>query len=192
MLVLSRKPKQSIIVDGPCRITVLDSACKLGFEGSSKVYREEILNQDPPPIEGRKKVYFVDDDANLLTAYQRYLNHFNFEVEPFQRGREFLVHADQSNDDVSAAVLDLRLAEEDLDGLQILQQLRAWNHDYPIILLTGYGDVATCRSAFQSGCYTFLQKPLSPEDLVSTVRDAVTRFEQGEIGRRHVLKSLAG
>ena len=187
MLVVSRKPNQSLVVDGPCRITVLKSSCKLGIEGSARVLRAELVQEAPTC---RPTVYLVDDDKDLLNAYQRYLRHFGYEVKPFSHGGEFLQQV-KSAADASVAVVDLRLAEEDIDGLQILQQLRHWNHDYPVILLTGYGDVDTCRRAFHSGCYTFLQKPLAPEDLASMVKEAADRYQRGEIGRRHYFNSLA-
>lgn len=190
MLVISRRQMETVYVDGPCRITVLKSQCKLGFDGNAKVARGELVEK-PAANEGKSSIFLVDDDADLLNAYQQYLEHFGFDVEPFDNGGQFLEYAN-GNKHASAAVLDLRLAQEDLDGLQILQQLRAWNHDYPVILLTGYGDVETCRRAFHGGCYTFLQKPMAPEDLASALKGAVERFHEGEYGTTHLFSSLAG
>lgn len=189
MLVVSRKPNQSILVDGPCRITVLRSACKLGIDGQAAVVREELATRRAESEVNNRTVYLVDDDADLLRANQRYLGYLGYHVVPFDHGGQFLQYA-RDNPCASAAILDLRLAEEDIDGLAILTQLRRWRHDYPVIMLTGYGDVARCRSAFQAGCYTFLQKPLGPEDLAATLEEAVTRYERGEIGVRHFLQSL--
>lgn len=191
MLVLTRKPNQSVVVDGPCRITVLRSACKLGIEGDAKVVRQELLNDEAKSPPSPPVVYLVDDDADLLSAYECYLALFGFSVKPFKHGGAFLQHV-QDDGEGCAAVVDLRLAEEDIDGLQILRQLRAWDHDYPVILLTGYGDVDTCRRAFHYGCYTFLQKPLPSEELAATVKEAVSRYTRGEVGNRHRFSSLAG
>ncbi|MCA9248670.1 MAG: response regulator [Planctomycetales bacterium] len=188
MLVVSRKPRQTIYVDGTCRITVLRSSCKLGIEGNARVLRGELLDR-VEEIDQPRTIYLVDDDADLTLAYRRYLEHAGFQVEAFNHGGDFLEHASERAD-VSAAILDLRLAEEDIDGLQILQQLRSWNHDYPVILLTGYGDIDSCRRAFHGGCYTFLQKPLPPSELTKTLGEAIDRYERGEYGKRHSFNVL--
>lgn len=174
MLVLTRRPNESVFVDGPCKITVLKSTCRLGFEGDARVVRSELVEKSGSKGDSKPLVRLVDDDPDLLRAYGRYLNHYGFQVQTFINGGDFLKVSENFRE-ASAVVLDLRLADEDLDGLQILQQLQAWDHDYPVILLTGYGDVDTCRRAFLNGCYTFLQKPLMPQELALTIKEATSK-----------------
>ncbi|MCO6043727.1 response regulator [Aeoliella sp. ICT_H6.2] len=180
MLVLSRKPNESIIVTGKCRITVFNSNCKLGIEGPAKVVRAELEPQPVRKTGEKPMVHILDDDLNLLRAYRTYLENSGFRVETFRHGGEYLDSLSE-NCDASAAMFDLRLAEEDIDGLQVLQQLRARRYDFPVVLLTGYGDVDTCRRAFHSGCYTFLQKPASPEDILTKLQLATRQYLNGEL-----------
>lgn len=191
MLVLSRKPGESILVDGPCRVTVYKSACRLGIEGDAKVLRGELAESDRQSRAQRKTIHLVDDSVDILRATEKYLTYEGFNVEAFSNGKEYLQHV-QSQRDACGAVLDLRLAEDDVDGLGILQQLRDWKQDFPVIMLTGYGDVDTCRQAFHSGCYTFLQKPVPPSHLANTLRQASEQYLNGDLKRSQSVGALAG
>ena len=190
MLVLARKPNQSILVDGVCRITIFKSPCKLGIEGDARVLRGELFPEESTAKSDNPTIHLVDDNADLLRAYQRFLQHFGYNVKTFSHGNEYLKWVRNEND-ASAVVLDLRLADEDIDGLKILQQLRAWKRNFPVILLTGYGDVDTCRRAFHGGCYTFLQKPVAPEDLAATLKEATEKYRRGELKNSFAPNTLA-
>jgi two-component system response regulator RegA len=65
------------------------------------------------------------------------------------------------------AVLDLRL--EDGSGLDIVQQLRAMRPDVRIVMLTGYGNIATTVAAVKMGAIDYLAKPADVDDIESAL-----------------------
>jgi len=65
-------------------------------------------------------------------------------------------------------VTDIRLPG--MDGMAFQRQLAGADPDLPVILITGHGDVATAVQAMRAGAYDFIQKPFSPQQLVSVVQ----------------------
>ena len=62
------------------------------------------------------------------------------------------------------AIVDLRL--EDGNGLDLVGELRALRPDVRIVMLTGYGNLATAVAAVKAGAVDYLAKPADPEDIV--------------------------
>lgn len=62
------------------------------------------------------------------------------------------------------AVVDMRL--EDGNGLDLVTELRALRPDIRIVVLTGYGNLATAVAAVKAGAVDYLAKPADPEDIV--------------------------
>ena len=62
------------------------------------------------------------------------------------------------------AVVDMRL--EDGNGLDLVAELRALRPDIRIVMLTGYGNLATAVAAVKAGAVDYLAKPADPEDIV--------------------------
>ncbi|QMW22390.1 ActR/PrrA/RegA family redox response regulator transcription factor [Sandaracinobacteroides saxicola] len=65
------------------------------------------------------------------------------------------------------AVLDLRLG--DGNGLEMVGELRAMRPDIRIVMLTGYGNLATAVAAVKEGAADYLAKPADPEDIISAL-----------------------
>jgi two-component system response regulator RegA len=65
------------------------------------------------------------------------------------------------------AVLDMRLG--DGNGLDLVKELRAERDDTRIVILTGYGNLATAVAAVKEGAIDYLAKPADPEDIVSAL-----------------------
>lgn len=65
------------------------------------------------------------------------------------------------------AVLDLRLG--DGNGLDLVAELQAARPDTRVVILTGYGNLATAVAAVKVGAIDYLAKPVDPEDLVSAL-----------------------
>jgi two-component system response regulator RegA len=62
------------------------------------------------------------------------------------------------------AVVDMRL--EDGNGLDLVAELRAMSPDVRVVMLTGYGNLATAVAAVKAGAIDYLAKPADPEDIV--------------------------
>lgn len=62
-----------------------------------------------------------------------------------------------------------------LDGIQVMQQILQQDADIPVILLTGFGDIATAVSAVKQGAYDFLEKPFNNEHILDVVKRALDK-----------------
>jgi len=108
----------------------------------------------------------VDDDVAFLQVLQRSLARQDIEAVPATTGADALALIEAR--DFSRCVLDLNLAGE--SGLQLLPELLARRPDLEILVLTGYGSIATAVEAMRRGALNYLCKPV-------TVNQLVTGFE---------------
>ncbi|MGD9980164.1 MAG: ActR/PrrA/RegA family redox response regulator transcription factor [Hyphomonadaceae bacterium] len=117
------------------------------------------------PPEGEKSLLILDDDAAFRTRLARALEQRGFEVTA--------VGSVAEASDVAAkappayAVLDLRL--EDGSGLSVVEALNKSRPDARIVMLTGYGAIATAVAAVKAGALDYLAKPADPEDIVKAL-----------------------
>lgn len=115
----------------------------------------------PPPFGGRteKSLLLVDDDTPLRMRLARALERKGFEVtavESVQRGIE-----ETRQRPPHYAVIDLRLA--DGSGLDVVTEIRQMRNDARIIMLTGYGNIATAVAAIKAGAVDYLPKPVDAD-----------------------------
>jgi len=109
-----------------------------------------------------KSVLVLDDDVPLRTRMGRALEARGFEVTLVGSVAEALqaVRAHPP----AFAVLDLRL--EDGNGLQVVETIQAERPDARVIMLTGYGNIATAVAAVKAGAVDYLPKPADADDVV--------------------------
>lgn len=116
-------------------------------------------------------VYVVDDDASVRAALEDLLSSVGFESGLFDSAQAFM---DASRPDVpSCIVLDVRMPG--LGGLDFQQALAQANVAYPIIFITGHGDVQMCARAMKAGAVDFLTKPFRDQDLLDAINAALAR-----------------
>jgi len=112
-----------------------------------------------------KTLLLLDDDNALRTRMGRALESRGFQVTTAASIAE-------ANDAlrVSApafAVLDMRL--EDGNGLKVVEAIRDRREDARIVMLTGYGAIATAVAAVKAGAVDYLQKPADADDVVKAL-----------------------
>jgi two-component system response regulator RegA len=117
------------------------------------------------PHDGDKTLLILDDDAAFRTRLARALEGRGFEVTA--------VGSVAEANDIAAktppayAVLDLRL--EDGSGLAVVEALSKHRPDVRVVMLTGYGAIATAVAAVKAGALDYLAKPADPEDIVKAL-----------------------
>lgn len=116
-----------------------------------------------PPL-----IAIVDDDAAVRDSLSLLLRLHGCEVRTFDSGEAFLAWAGTSG--VDCVLLDLRMGGR--SGLDVQAELRSRGLDYPIIVLTAHGDVATTRAALKGGAFDFIEKPFDDTLLLDTIRAA--------------------
>ncbi|MCX6539389.1 MAG: sigma-54 dependent transcriptional regulator [Acidobacteria bacterium] len=101
------------------------------------------------------RVLLVDDDAAFRRAMGGELARRGYRVDTRTSGRDTMDPA--ASADVDVILLDLRLP--DIDGLEVLRDLRARNVPAGIVVLTGHGTIDTAVKAIQMGAHDYLEKP---------------------------------
>ncbi|HEY7318760.1 MAG TPA: response regulator [Candidatus Binatia bacterium] len=118
----------------------------------------------PTPI-----IHVVDDDSSFRTAVMRLLRAAKYEVRGYASASEFL-NSGLCNEP-GCILLDLRMPG--VNGLDLQDSLTRMEQQWPIIFLTGQGDIPASVSAMKAGAVDFLTKPVRRETLLSAVQNAL-------------------
>jgi FixJ family two-component response regulator len=133
-------------------------------------------------------IHVVDDDASFRTAISRLLRVSGYEVAEYASATCFL-HAIESARP-GCIVLDVRMPA--LGGLQLQQEIAKLPQHWPIIFMTGHGDIPTSVRAIKAGAEDFLSKPVSKQTLLETIERALLRHSAMQQGQDQLncLRSL--
>lgn len=116
-------------------------------------------------------VHIVDDEEVVRNSLAFLLSGAGFAVRVHESASRFLdVAGDIRN---GCLITDLRMP--DIDGLELLRQLKAMDAMLPTIVVTGHGDVQMAVEAMKHGAIDFLEKPFSEDVLIESIRRAADR-----------------
>jgi CheY-like chemotaxis protein len=116
-----------------------------------------------------RKILVVDDDPVVGTSFNRVLGREGYIVVTAQDGAEALGKLDEGDYDV--VYTDIRMPG--MDGLELAERVKARRSWTPVVIITGYGSEASERRAKAAGVTAFLHKPLSPEMIEASAKEAV-------------------
>ena len=119
---------------------------------------------EPPQV-----VLIVDDDEDIRGVLKFLLGRAGYQVVAAKDGGEGLSLLRTC--DPRLAILDYRLP--DMTGLDLLRRLRIAEPHLPVILLTGFADLAVAVAAIKEGALDYLSKPFDNQQLLATVREAL-------------------
>lgn len=124
----------------------------------------EVTQQDS----NDKSLLFVDDDAPLRGRLARAMRQRGFDVLTAESVSEGIRVAGSSPP--AFAVVDLRL--EDGNGLEVVAALRRVRPDVRVVMLTGYGNIASAVSAIKAGAVDYLAKPADADEISAALLEA--------------------
>ena len=135
------------------------------------------------------QVLLVDDEANVRRMLGALLQTEGFDVAEAPNGNSALLLLNEVDPDV--VLLDLMMPPGP-DGLETLTRMRDRGAGAPVIMMSGKAQLQDAVRAVQLGAFQFLEKPLSPEAVLVTVRAALelnrtrakNRALQAELARR--------
>jgi two-component system, LuxR family, response regulator FixJ len=130
----------------------------------------------------RGKVYVIDDDGAMRDSLDFLLGAADFDVTLFESAQHFL---DALPSDFGCVVSDVRMPG--IDGIELLQRLKANRSLLPVLIMTGHGDVPLAVEAMKLGAVDFLEKPFEDDRLIGMI-DVV--LKQAESGARSVAATL--
>jgi two-component system response regulator RegA len=134
------------------------------YEYGAKLNTEAIMAEIPDTIIDRT-LLVLDDDGPLRNRLGRALESRGFEVTLAAGVQEAL--AIVANAPPAFAVLDMRL--EDGSGLTVVEELHVQRPEARVIMLTGYGNIATAVAAIKAGAVDYLSKPADADDVMKAL-----------------------
>jgi two-component system KDP operon response regulator KdpE len=129
-------------------------------------------------VEG-PKILVVEDEQEIRRFLRASLSHHGYRLVEADTGRDGLMQAGSQQPDL--VILDLGLP--DIDGMEVIRQLRSWSQ-MPIIVLSARGREAEKVDALDAGADDYLTKPFSVGELLARMRVALRHATQlgGEAG----------
>jgi two-component system response regulator RegA len=120
---------------------------------------------DPSDLGDDRTLLLVDDDAPFVARLARAMEKRGFVPETADSVAAGRAIAEARSP--AYAVIDLRL--EDGNGLDVVEALRAHRPDCRIVVLTGYGAIATAVAAVKFGATDYLSKPADADDITNAL-----------------------
>jgi two-component system response regulator DctR len=118
-------------------------------------------------------IHIIDDDPDMREGLAWLFDSRGHHAATWDSGVPFLkaVEALQGQWAHAAVLLDIRMAP--MTGLQVFEQLKALACPWPVLFLTGNGDVGMAVAAVKNGAWDFLEKPFQDNVLVDRVEQAL-------------------
>jgi len=131
------------------------------------------MNPSPDSQQTAPVVAIVDDDEAVRDGLALLLRTVGLQTRCYPNANVFL--ADAQDASLGCALVDIRMPG--MSGLELLDALAA-RCGLPIVIMTGHGNVDSCRRAFKSGALDFLRKPVDDDELIDAVQRAVRHYTQ--------------
>jgi len=113
-------------------------------------------------------VHVIDDDDSAREALAFLLEASDYRVQTYQSALAFLDALPSA--EPGYIVSDIRMP--DMTGLELAQELAARNSGFPVIIVTGHGDIPMAVEAMRSGVVDFLEKPFSEDRILAALERA--------------------
>nr|MCU0604834.1 sigma-54 dependent transcriptional regulator [Desulfobacterales bacterium] len=125
-------------------------------------------------------ILIVDDEKNYLLVLSAVLEDEGYEVLTAPDGAEALEI--QKSSDLDLVVTDMKMPG--MDGIELLEQIKARDPDLPVIMMTAHGTVDKAVEAMQKGAYSYILKPFDNERLILFTRKAISTYQVVKENRR--------
>lgn len=133
------------------------------------------MNSGITEEEGRKsKVLVVDDEVKICEVIKDIISLWKLDTENFSDPLLALQRAREVDFDV--VLLDVIMPE--LSGFDLMSQIKKYNSEAKIIIMTGYSDKDTAITALRKGAFDFLEKPVEANFLKHSIFRALEALEQ--------------
>ncbi|WP_024511510.1 response regulator [Bradyrhizobium sp. ARR65] len=132
----------------------------------------QIGSQTAPAVTAtaaKPTIYVVDDDVGVLGSLRFLLETDGFSVRTFRSGGALL--SAPARGEVDCFVIDYKMP--DINGIDLVAELRKRGADAPVVLITGYPDKNIAARAAAAGVKHVMRKPLLEDSLIKQIRGAI-------------------
>jgi two-component system, LuxR family, response regulator FixJ len=119
-------------------------------------------------------IYLVDDDDSVRRSVGFMLRTSRLEVHSYSDGSSFLKEVKQL--EPGCVLLDIRMPR--MDGLEVQAELAERGIAYPVVVMTGHGDVDVAVRAMKAGAVDFIEKPFDKQVMLEAVEEGFNRLDR--------------
>lgn len=116
-----------------------------------------------------KRILVIDDELIIRSSCKKILIPEGYEVISVESGKEGIKLLEKEAFDL--ILLDLKMP--DIDGVEVLKIIKDKLHETKVVILTGYSTVETAVTTLRLGAFNFIEKPFTPDILLSSVKEAI-------------------
>ena len=113
-------------------------------------------------------VHVVDDDRDVRRSISFMLGVADLQSRPFASGQDLLDSLGEVHP--GAILLDIRMPQ--MDGFQVMAELTRRGVEWPVVVMTGHGEVSVAVQAMKAGAVDFLEKPFGEDVLLASLTRA--------------------
>jgi len=117
------------------------------------------------------RILVVDDDKMLTDNLIEFLTKLGYQAFPAYNGKEGFARFEQ--EDFQVVITDLKMPE--MDGMELLEEMKKLDSDVIVIILTGFGTIESAVQAIKGGAYDYITKPLKFEEIELIVDRAMEK-----------------
>src|SRR6188508_3294099 len=117
----------------------------------------------------KSRILVIDDEAAIRDSLRMTLEYEGYEFIGASTGQEGLALAEREAPDL--VLLDVKMPG--MDGLEVLDRLRAMNETLPVVVVSGHGSISTAVDATKKGAFDFIEKPFASERVLVSLRNAL-------------------
>ena len=122
------------------------------------------------------RILIIDDDPAFCNLLRSFLNKQGFSAEETHTAKEGIREVyDESYDIV---LIDYRLP--DMDGLELLKNIKKRYFHLPVIIMTNYANIKTAVKAMQLGAFEYVTKPINPDEIKLSINKALSETSDSE------------
>jgi two-component system nitrogen regulation response regulator NtrX len=117
----------------------------------------------------KPRILVIDDEAGIRDSMRMILEYEGYECLLAATGPDGLAIVEREPLDL--VFLDIKMPG--MDGIEVLDRIRAVSDGLPVVMVSGHGTVSTAVEATRKGAFDFIEKPLASDRVLLTVRNAV-------------------
>src|SRR6476660_8227569 len=122
----------------------------------------------------KSRILVIDDEAAIRDSLRMTLEYEGYEFIGAATGQEGLALAEREAPDL--VLLDVKMPG--MDGIDVLDRVRAMNEALPVVVISGHGTISTAVEATKKGAFDFIEKPFASERVLVSIRNAL---DQGRL-----------
>ncbi len=120
------------------------------------------------------KILVAEDDRNMRRFLEVILQENGYEVRSTEDGKKALELLDSFKADL--VILDVMMPE--MDGFETAREIRSYDEDIPILIISARQDVKDRREGFLSGVDDYMVKPVDEEEMLLRIKALLRRFQK--------------